>query len=110
MDVLRPGGATPRFAYVWQYTIRAERRSEFLAAYGSGGDWALLFGRDVQYAGTHLLQDSVATERYLTIDYWASRAARDAFRLEFEEELEALDRKCEAYTIAETFIGDFDLR
>lgn len=98
---------TERFAYVWQYTIRADQLSEFLAAYRPDGEWTRLFSQDPNYIKTELLRDSDRSDRYLTIDYWTSRAARDAFRENYSTEFSQLDRKCEQYTLNELFVGDF---
>lgn len=95
------------FTYIWQYSIRPERREVFLAAYRSNGDWANLFSRDSNYIGTELLQNSSDRNEYLTIDYWTSKSARDSFRELFSVEFEALDRRCEEYTVNEVFVGDF---
>lgn len=96
-----------RFAYVWQYTIRPQRRSEFLAAYAPGGDWTRLFSRDPAYLETVLVRDVDDENRFMTIDYWTSREDRDAFRKRHAEEFDRLDARCEAYTREETFLGDF---
>ena len=95
------------FAYIWQYKIRPDSRSEFLAAYRSDGEWAQLFARDPEFVETKLLQDAVESDRYLTIDYWTSQRARDSFRETYASEFEALDEKCEAFTQNEIFVGDF---
>ena len=96
-----------RFTYIWRYTIRPERREAFLAAYRSAGDWARLFSRDPNYLGTDLLRNSSDPNEYLTIDYWTSASARDAFREQYAEDFAALDRECEDYTLDEALIGDF---
>jgi hypothetical protein len=100
--------SSARFVYVWQYRIDPIRREEFLAAYAPGGDWGRLFSPDPAYLGTRLLRDADDDCRYLTIDYWKSRADRDAFRARHASEFDALDRRCEAFTSEETLLGDFD--
>lgn len=100
--------SSTRFVYIWTYRIDPQFRDEFLAAYRADGEWARLFQRDSTYLGTALIQDSQDADRYATIDYWTSRADRDAFRRRHRAAFEALDRRCERYTREETFIGDFD--
>lgn len=97
------------FSYIWQYRIRSERRSEFLDAYRPGGEWTALFSRDASYVETKLLQDTGNPERYVTIDTWLTQAACSAFRDRYAREFEALDRKCEAFTLDEEALGDFEL-
>ena len=96
-----------RFAYIWQYTIEPARKQAFLAAYESNGEWVQLFSRDPAYIKTVLLQDEKNEDRYVTIDYWESRVDRDNFRERHSVEFDALDRRCEAFTKEEQFIGDF---
>jgi len=96
-----------RFAYIWQYSIDPAYREAFLAAYRPGGDWTRLMSRYEGYVATQLLGDVDDGTRFVTVDYWTSKAARDAFRTEARAEFEALDRRCEAFTVAETFLGDF---
>jgi len=93
----------------WEFRVRPERLSEFLSAYAPGADWDLLFRRGEGYLSTELLRDERDETRFLTIDRWDSREARDRFRLRFREEYEALDRRCEDFTLEETPIGDFSL-
>ena len=95
------------FAYVWQFRIDPNRRSEFLRAYRPDGQWSQLFARDPAYVETKLLHDTADPDRYLTVDYWRSAEARDAFRERCADAFEDLDRRCEQFTLSEEFIGDF---
>jgi len=99
--------SSKRFIYIWQYTIAPRHRAEFLAAYRPGGDWTELFARDAAYIETQLLQDVDDSNRFITIDIWKSKADRDAFREQYCQEFEDLDRKCEAFTQQESFLGDY---
>ena len=96
-----------RFAYIWQYIIEPNRRDEFLAAYGPGGEWVRIFSRDPSYIGTVLHSDVDDVNRYVTIDYWKSKADRDSFRQKYSIEFAELDERCEAFTRKEEFLGDF---
>jgi heme-degrading monooxygenase HmoA len=97
-----------RFAYIWQYVVDSHRR-EFLDAYGAGGEWVKLFSRDPNYIETVLLRDANDEHRYITIDYWTSRSARDAFQNTYRDEFLELDKRCAEFTSKEGFLGDFDL-
>ncbi len=95
------------FAYIWQYTIYPHLEPEFLKAYQPNGEWACLFGRDPNYIRTELQQSSDSEDQYMTIDYWTSESARDAFRAKYCNEFDELDQKCESYTKSEVLVGDF---
>ena len=99
--------ASERFAYMWQYTIEPSCRSEFLTAYNPEGEWAQLFSRDPSYIETKLLQDIAYENRYVTVDYWKSKADRDSFRKRYSDEFDDLDNRCEAFTREELFMGDY---
>lgn len=99
--------ASERFAYLWQYTIEPARRSEFLAAYNPRGEWARLFSADPSYIETMLLLDVEDENRYVTIDFWKSKADRDSFRERYSIEFDGLDARCEAFTREERFLGDY---
>jgi hypothetical protein len=99
--------AHERFAYIWRYTIEPTCRQAFLAAYKPNGEWAQLFSVDPSYIETVLLQDDEDGNRYVTIDYWKSKADRDSFRERYSIEFESLDNRCEAFTTEEQFWGDF---
>jgi hypothetical protein len=99
--------ATSHFVYIWTYEANPDREAEFLSAYRSDGEWARFFSRDENYIRTELLQDADRKLHYITIDYWTSKLARDSFRGENAEEFHELDEKCEAYTVSESFVGDF---
>jgi hypothetical protein len=95
------------FAYVWQYTIDQQYEVEFLAAYRPDGDWSKLFLRDPEYIETKLLRDHNHRDRYMTVDYWTSKRARDSFREKFAVEFNEIDKRCEKYTHDEVLIGDY---
>ncbi len=95
------------FAYVWQYTIDPHREVDFLAAYRPDGDWAKLFMRDPEYIETKLFHDYDHSDRYMTVDYWTSKSARDSFREKFAVDFKEIDERCENYTLDEVLIGDY---
>jgi quinol monooxygenase YgiN len=97
------------FAYLWEYVVRDDRVDEFRLIYGSRGKWAELFSQSYGYVRTELHRDINNPSRFLTIDYWASKEARDRFQEQFASEFTALDETCEALTVEERFVGDFEL-
>jgi hypothetical protein len=98
---------TQKFAYIWQYQIKDDHRADFLAAYESSGKWAQLFQKDEAYIETILLVDDSDPDRFITIDFWTSKTGRDDFRNRYRSEYVELDGRCEEFTVAEGFIGDF---
>lgn len=102
-----PGAAG--FACVWEFRVQPASQDAFEAAYGPGGEWARLFARDPQYLGTWLLRDAQEAGRYLTVDHWRSRDARDAFLGRHRSDYDALDARCEALTVSERALGDYEL-
>lgn len=84
-----------------------QHESEFLRHYGPNGDWAVLFRRSSAYLGTMLLMDESRPNRFVTVDRWKSRESHDAFRREFGDAYDALDRRCEAFSAGEASLGSF---
>lgn len=99
----------PGFAYIWEYWVRTDKLDAFRHAYGSDGAWVALFSRANGYLRTELYRDADDPSRFVTIDHWTSRQARDDFRLRFASEFEAIDRRCEELTERERLIGDFEI-
>ena len=91
-------------ATIWRFRVPAGAIADFEHAYGPEGDWASLFARAQGYAGTELLRlDNEAV--YLTIDRWQSESDYRSAKKTLEAEYAALDRRCEAYTCEETWLG-----
>ena len=103
------GQTATTFAYLWEYVVRDDQVDEFRLIYGPRGKWVELFSRSNGYVRTELHRDTNNPSRFLTIDYWASKEARDRFREQFASEFTALDETCEALTVEERFVGDFEL-
>lgn len=96
------------FVYVWRYLVSPGREAEFEVVYGSAGAWVTLFRRHPGYLSTELLRDRSAPGRYLTVDAWRSRRDFEELRAAYQQELEALDARCEELTVEETHLGDFE--
>jgi heme-degrading monooxygenase HmoA len=54
------------------------------------------------------LRDSARTQRYVTLDLWASEAAFREFQEKYKKDYEELDAELEKLTTAEVRLGDFD--
>ncbi len=100
-------GANGEYIYIWRYIVRPERLEEYLAAYGPEGAWVQLFKGAEGYRGTELLKDREQEDCYITIDRWDSLEDFNTFVSQNRDAFEALDRKCEGYTVAEERLGAF---
>ncbi len=98
----------PEYCYGWEYDVPAQAVAAFEEAYGDRGPWVRLFRRDDAYVGTTLLRDQRRPGRYLTFDYWRTRAAFEAFRERFRDEFAAIDAACERLTASERPVGEYD--
>ncbi len=95
------------FVYIWEYRVKKDSLSEFEKIYGPHGKWAELFRKDNGYLSTDLHKDITKTNRYITIDYWISKDARDSFRHLYGKEFKELDEYCDSLTEKEELTGDF---
>jgi len=91
---------------VWEFETDEARRPNFEAVYGPAGLWVEFFRKGEGYLGSELFRDVRGGCRYITVDRWASRVAYEAFRSRFAAEYAAIDARCEALTVRETFLGD----
>jgi len=87
------------FTYIWEYIVKAERLDDFRFTYGPRGKWVELFSRAEGYVKTDLHRDLNDPSRFLTVDYWASKKARDQFQDQYSSEFAILDKACETLTI-----------
>jgi len=96
------------FEILWEYEVRPEQTAAFEGLYGADGDWAHLFHGADGYVETLLFRNTDRPTRYLTIDRWRSRAAYDAFVRASGAAYAALDRRGDALTVSERYLGAFD--
>lgn len=98
----------PGYVYLWEFQVAPDRVAEFERLYGAGGDWVRLFRRAPGYVRSELHRDLADERRFVSIDYWETRAAWDDFRARFAAEFAALDAAGEALTLREAEIGRFE--
>ena len=79
------------FIRVWEYDVPEDRADRFIAAYGPSGDWARLFARGSGFARTELFLSTQVATRFVSIDWWRSEAAWQAFRESWGEAYSKLD-------------------
>ena len=97
------------YTYMWEYIVAPEQVGAFEQIYGPSGQWVTLFRRAPGYLRTELHRDRGHSQRFITIDYWETKAAWEDFRSHHAEEFESLDAACEALTTRETEVGRFRL-
>jgi len=95
------------FLIMFEFQVREGMEKRFKQGYGATGDWARLFRQDESYIATELVLELHAKRTYLTLDFWTSQKAYDAFRKRHFAEYRGLDQKCEEMTENEREIGKF---
>jgi hypothetical protein len=95
------------YVRMWEFTAKPEVQLEFESFYGPDGEWVQLFRKSKAFLGTDFFRDRDAWDRYVTVDYFVSKAGFDDFLREFREEYEALDRRCDGVRGSEREIGVF---
>src|SRR5579863_9476886 len=91
---------------IWQFQVREGMEKRFEKIYGPHGDWVQLFAQDNAFVRTELVRESNSAS-YLTLDFWTSEKAYDAFRKRNRAKYKALDLRCEGMTESEREIGRF---
>ena len=90
------------FVTVWKFMTRDA--DAFETHYGPDGTWAEFFRRDPNYLRTDLLKGE---DHYLTLDWWTSRDAYEAFREANADRYAEIDRMCQAVTTSEEKVGEY---
>jgi len=93
---------------IWRYRVEEGHRADFERIYGGDGDWARLFRLADGYLGTQLLRDPLEPGVYATLDRWRSAADFQAFFTRFGAQYAALDRACDALTVEESDLGQYE--
>ncbi len=97
-----------RYVVIWEFQPRPGMEVSFEQAYGPRGSWAQLFSKGEGFVMTELNRDLKDRNRYLTLDFWESKEAHEAFRTKHAADYAAIDRECEALTSEEKQIGAFE--
>jgi hypothetical protein len=96
------------YVIIWEYHVKAERVGEFEKIYSATGEWARLFWKSRGYLGTELLSHAREPQHYITIDRWSSPQEYESFLLEWKNEYQLLDARCEGLTEWETLLGRWE--
>ena len=95
------------YVRICEFRAKPGLEEEFERIYGPEGDWVQLFKKSRSFLRTELNCDIETKGRYVTVDYFVSQAAFDAFLREFREEYDVLDRRCERVRAFEQPVGSF---
>jgi quinol monooxygenase YgiN len=93
---------------LWQFRAKPDKIEQFERDYGPDGVWAQLFRKSPRYERSVLLRDPAQDASYIVIDIWQDEASYQAFKKEFRDEYERIDRQCETLTAEEKPLGIFD--
>jgi heme-degrading monooxygenase HmoA len=95
------------YVIVWEFRVRRGKAKQFEKSYGPHGQWVRLFRQDPAYIRTELIRDVHDATRYLTLDFWASEEAYEAFRESHSNQYEIIDARWELMTDDEQEVGRF---
>jgi hypothetical protein len=96
------------FLALWEFEVKSGCADRFQSAYGPQGEWVRLFRTDPSFIESRLLQDPYTSNKFVTLDFWRTRAAYECFKeLNHAAYLE-LDKSFEKLTVLENYIGMFD--
>ena len=98
----------PKYTVIWEFVVKPDKLTEFEKIYNCQGDWAQLFQRGKGFVRTELVQNIEASNRYIVLDHWQSRADYLAFREAYNEEYEIIDSNSRASIIKERLLGAFE--
>lgn len=94
---------------IWEFKVKTECTSDFIALCGGSGEWANWFQQSPDYIETDLLKLNETEGVFVTIDKWKSKSAYDQFYNSDPVTFNRLDQKGETYTLEENLIGAYTL-
>jgi heme-degrading monooxygenase HmoA len=96
------------FVALWEFEVKPGNEERFCLVYGAEGDWARLFRDDAQFVETRLFRDAAEPQKFVTMDFWRTRAAYESFKKLNHAAYVALDQECEMLTVREGCVGEFE--
>lgn len=90
---------------LWEFRVKANRRTEFEEVYGPDGPWDRLFRRSKGYMNSELLCDVSQPDRFITVDHWESLQDYESFQTQWKAEYASLDAQCGGLTESEKLLG-----
>jgi heme-degrading monooxygenase HmoA len=106
-EMVLPTVLESTYIVVWEFQVKAGYEAEFVAAYGSDGEWARLFRRSPDFLGVELLGSVGNPGRFFTLDHWRSATAMDMFMSANATAYDVLDHRFTSLTVWERRIGGF---
>ncbi len=97
------------FVNLWEFQVKCGLEKTFESVYGPDGEWAQLFRRSRDYRGTRLIRDVSFPRRYLTLDYWTTESAFEAFRGQYGAVYAELDARCDSLTEKERHLSSSEM-
>jgi quinol monooxygenase YgiN len=95
------------FVVLWEFEVKPGCEDRFEKVYAPGGEWDSLFRRDANHGGTHLYRNTSRPRVYLTVDYWRSQTAYEAFLQAQQTEYKRIDAECDGLTLNERRVGNY---
>jgi len=96
------------FLALWEFEVKSGCEERFRSAYGPQGPWVRLFRTDSNFVETRLLQDVAQPGKFITLDFWHTRAAYESFKGLNHQAYAAIDKTCEELTTRESPLGEFE--
>jgi heme-degrading monooxygenase HmoA len=96
------------YVIVWEFRPKAGAERLFEEAYGPKGIWAQFFRQGEGFVATELSQDAKDPHRYVTLDFWESKASYEKFRADRASDYARIDDHCETLTDYEREVGQFE--
>ena len=96
------------YTILWRYTVKPVAVADFERHYNEAGSWVEIFRTAPGYVKTQLYRDANDPHVFLTLDYWQSEVAFNAFDAAGNAAYQALDKICAAFTTHEERLGAFD--
>jgi len=96
------------FLALWEFEVKSGCEERFQSVYGADGEWVRLFRSAPSFIETRLLSDPAAVNKFVTVDFWASREAYESFRELNHAAYLAIDKRCESLTESERCLGNFE--
>jgi heme-degrading monooxygenase HmoA len=96
------------YLVIWEFRVRDSQSHRFQQIYGPRSAWAQLFESGIGFIKTELHRDVRNPQRYLTLDFWATKDAYEEFRIAHSAEYLRIDKECEQLSERETEIGSFE--